>query len=64
MLTTNMLKGLGHLDLDRGEGIENDPKPANRRVSSTESHATFLLSRTEMWQSQLILDHKIIVPAH
>ena len=63
MLTTNMLKGLGHLDLDRGEGIDTDPKPAGRRVSSTESHATFLLSRAELWESQLIFDHKIIVPA-
>ena len=48
MLTTNMLKGLGHLDLDRGEGIEHDPKPAGRRASNTESHATFLLSSTEL----------------
>ena len=63
MLTTNMLKGLGHLDLDRGEGIEHDPKPAGRRASNTESHATFMLSSTELWESQLIFENKIIVLA-
>ena len=63
MLTTNMLKGLGHLDLDRREGIDTDAKPAGRRVNSTKSQPTFLLLRTERWQSQLIVDHKIIVPA-
>ena len=63
MQTTTMLKDLGHLDLDRKEGIENDPKPAGRRVSSTESHATFLPSRAELWESQLIFENKIIVLA-
>ena len=41
MLTTNMLKDLGHLDVSRREGLENDSKPAGRRVSSTESQPTF-----------------------
>ena len=63
MQTTNMIKGLGQLDLDRREGIENDSKPAGRRVSSTESQPSFLPSRAKMWASQLIFYHKIIVPA-
>ena len=45
------------------EGFANYSKPAGRRVSGTESPPTFLPSGAEMWESQLIFYHQIIVHA-